>query len=533
MVHSAPRTLLFGVLAALLVSSAALGGAGAVSTDTSTDAVLDVRVGGPAVLDSDPVRLAAWERTDVRVELEVDAGARVCLSTGSDGNRTELACDGVPSSSNGTSVTRELSVSPGEWPTAGNQSLYITVTDANGSVTAEAERTVTVLAPGGDLDGDALSNRAEVRAGTNLSAPDTDADGLQDGDEVNVHDTDPTRPDTDGDGLSDSVEVERGTNPLKADTDDDGLPDGAEVATHGTDPKRGDTDGDGLSDSREVELGTDPTAADSDDDGLDDGTEVNVHDTDPTRPDTDGDGLSDGREVEVGTNPNAADTDGDGLDDGPEIRTHGTDPTVPDTDGDGRSDADEVEGGTDPTSGMGGPFGLLLSVNGLTLLGVGLVLLAVAVALGWWLRRARSPPATAAEVAPDAGDTGDAGGTPDPDPTTAAEVAPDAGTGTDPAAPETTGVDGEEPASAPTPDEGGSPGKPVTDEGRVVHLLTESGGRMRQHEIVEATDWSKSKVSRLLSRMAEEGQVRKVRLGRENLVTLPDAEPDVVRGDSS
>lgn len=61
---------------------------------------------------------------------------------------------------------------------------------------------------------------------------------------------------------------------------------------------------------------------------------------------------------------------------------------------------------------------------------------------------------------------------------------------------------------------------PVTDEERLQQLLSEHGGRMRQAEIVEEVEWSKSKVSRLLDDLVEEGIVEKTRLGRENVVSL-------------
>lgn len=64
----------------------------------------------------------------------------------------------------------------------------------------------------------------------------------------------------------------------------------------------------------------------------------------------------------------------------------------------------------------------------------------------------------------------------------------------------------------------------LTDEDRVVRILRQNGGKMRQAEIVERTEWSKSKVSMLLSDMEEDGTVSKLRLGRENVIELEDSE---------
>ena len=66
----------------------------------------------------------------------------------------------------------------------------------------------------------------------------------------------------------------------------------------------------------------------------------------------------------------------------------------------------------------------------------------------------------------------------------------------------------------------------LSDEERVEHLLERNGGRMRQANIVEETGWSDAKVSQLLSAMSDEGRVDKLRLGRENLISLPDEEND-------
>jgi hypothetical protein len=66
----------------------------------------------------------------------------------------------------------------------------------------------------------------------------------------------------------------------------------------------------------------------------------------------------------------------------------------------------------------------------------------------------------------------------------------------------------------------------MTDEDRVLSLLAENGGRMKQVNIVEETGWSKSKVSMLLSEMEENDQISKLRVGRENIISTANDEPN-------
>ncbi|SDW51514.1 hypothetical protein SAMN05443574_10486 [Haloarcula vallismortis] len=66
----------------------------------------------------------------------------------------------------------------------------------------------------------------------------------------------------------------------------------------------------------------------------------------------------------------------------------------------------------------------------------------------------------------------------------------------------------------------------LTDSDRVRKLLEENGGRMKQVDIVDSTDWSKSKVSMLLSDMEDDGDISKLRVGRENIISLAGQEPD-------
>ncbi len=223
-----------------------------------------------------------------------------------------------------------------------------------------------------DWDGDGLINSWEWRLGLNPNDPDTDNDGIPDGNEdadgdgltnlqeIVTYGTDPLDWDTDDDGLGDGWEAQYGLNPRDTDTDNDGIldpdedPDGdgltnLQEQAKGTNPLDPDSDDDGLTDGDEVSRGTDPLDPDSDNDGLTDGQEVNTYGTNPLDADTDGDGLSDGAEVNTyGTNPLLADSDGDSLNDGAEVNTYGTNPLDPDSDEDGLSDGAEIAVGTNP-----------------------------------------------------------------------------------------------------------------------------------------------------------------------------------------
>ncbi len=178
-----------------------------------------------------------------------------------------------------------------------------------------------------DEDNDGLMKNEEEDLGTDPLNPDTDGDGLKDGEEIKTFNTDPLNADSDGDGLADGAEVkEYKTNPNKADTDGDGLSDGDEVKTHYTDPLKTDSDGDSLSD----------------------GDEVNTYKTNPNKADSDSDGLDDAKEISLKTNPNNKDSDNDGLNDGEEVNKHNTNPLKADTDDGSIDDLREITRGTNP-----------------------------------------------------------------------------------------------------------------------------------------------------------------------------------------
>ncbi len=510
----------FGIL--LLLGALVAGPAVGTATVADGPTIEEVTLPDGSVADRADGRVYAWRGALDSLTVQVATGApsarvRLCVegTDPSNGTTDRITCqEQLVSERNGT-VRLPLA----EWTAnqSGHRRLGITLRNADdGAVLDARELSVVVVVRGGDLDGDGLTDEEEFEYGTGVDRSDTDEDGLPDGTEVEEYGTDPLSNDTDADGLRDAREIGGVTNATDPDTDGDGLTDGAEVTEYDSDPTAVDTDGDGLTDREEVtEYGTDPTVADTDGDGLTDREEVSEYGTDPTVADTDGDGLTDREEVsEYGTDPTVADTDGDGLTDGAEVTEYDSDPTAVDTDGDGLTDREEVmEYGTDPTAVdtdgdlLGDALEVSLGIgptSGLTtpaaLFGLAVVVLGAFVAV-------RSRVAFALW-------DGDGTGTADGD----GEVAGETGDATG-------GSDGDTVATNAVGTDAGD-SLPLTDEDRVKRLLRENGGRLQQGEFVERTEWSKSKVSRLLSRMEEDGDVEKITIGRENLVVLADEEPD-------
>ena len=464
--------------------------------------------------------IALWQSSSHQFSVTVSSNSggdvSLCLDSTPAGATTaqQVTC---AQSSIAAGATETKTVSVTNWPKdmTGPQTLTAVLRSADGTELDNTTVSVTVLEKSGDLDGDGLTNEKEASLGTDLRSADTDGDGLTDqmevdtygsdplkadtdGDgftdeaEVNSYGTDPTKKDTDGDGLSDAKEVSLGTNPNKKDTDGDNLEDGPEVNVHETDPTIADTDGDGLGDGTEVnEVGTNPLKVDTDGDGLTDNVEVNTYETDPTLIDTDGDGLSDAAELNTyETDPTKADTDGDGLQDGPEVNSYGTSPTKVDTNGDGKSDYVEVKGrwfGFDSlTAGFVG-IAVALAVTGSVLYRTGRLSAIRDGRLHEFLTQVRS---NVDRVTDDEAD----------------------------AEPQTETAE----ASQEEPD---VPVEFLSDDQRILEMLEENDGRMKQADIVKQIEWSKAKVSRVLSSMETDGQIVKIDIGRGNIITRPEDYP--------
>ena len=149
-----------------------------------------------------------------------------------------------------------------EWAVRADYRAYIIGNDTEAASTIDAGVVWTwgarvppkIVASGGPLDSDhdGLTDVEEEQWKTNPYDPDTDKDGLLDGEEVHTYHTDPLNPDTDGDLLKDGEEVHGSggpgkmyiTDPLVADTDGGGVIDGHEVLEDGTNPTKGHGDDD-------------------------------------------------------------------------------------------------------------------------------------------------------------------------------------------------------------------------------------------------------------------------------------------------
>jgi len=74
--------------------------------------------------------------------------------------------------------------------------------------------------------------------------------------------------------------------------------------------------------------------------------------------------------------------------------------------------------------------------------------------------------------------------------------------------------------------EEGPPPELLSNEERVLRLLEENGGRMKQKAVAEELDWTAAKTSQVVGDLREDGDIESFRLGRENVLTLPDVDID-------
>ena len=90
-------------------------------------------------------------------------------------------------------------------------------------------------------------------------------------------------------------------------------------------------------------------------------------------------------------------------------------------------------------------------------------------------------------------------------------------------------IGSEEPPSSasrdvPPPDDDteGPPRELLSNEEQVLRLLEERGGRIKQQEVVGELGWTEAKTSQVVSSLREDDAVDVFRIGRENVLTLPE-----------
>ncbi|ELY29343.1 hypothetical protein C500_11515 [Natrialba magadii ATCC 43099] len=157
------------------------------------------------------------------------------------------------------------------------------------------------------------------------------------------------------------------------------------------------------------------------------------------------------------------------------------------------------------------------------IVGIALGVLAAAGAGGWWYKRRTraSAPAAGSESATN---TGDESLAPPAEPPQAAGVgssdtaAPDSDADVDSGSPGTAGPD--------SPASNGPPPELLSNEERVLRLLKEHGGRIKQQQVVSELEWTEAKTSQVVGGLREDDAIDVFRIGRENVLALPDDEDD-------
>ncbi|CQR48863.1 DUF7345 domain-containing protein [Haloferax massiliensis] len=85
-----------------------------------------------------------------------------------------------------------------------------------------------------------------------------------------------------------------------------------------------------------------------------------------------------------------------------------------------------------------------------------------------------------------------------------------------------TASDDESDAGGDGGDEPSPPPELLSNEERVLRLIESRGGRIKQQEVAGALDWTDAKTSKVVRGMRDEGTIEGFRLGRENVLRLPE-----------
>ena len=85
-------------------------------------------------------------------------------------------------------------------------------------------------------------------------------------------------------------------------------------------------------------------------------------------------------------------------------------------------------------------------------------------------------------------------------------------------------VEQSEPTAASQP--AGPPAELLSNEERVLQLVEDRGGRIKQQEVVAELDWTEAKTSQVVGGLREDDEIEVFRIGRENVLALPDENID-------
>ncbi|MFB6091888.1 MAG: helix-turn-helix transcriptional regulator [Haloquadratum sp.] len=158
--------------------------------------------------------------------------------------------------------------------------------------------------------------------------------------------------------------------------------------------------------------------------------------------------------------------------------------------------------------------------------GTGVLVVLVAAAGGWFVYRRKEFPGGG--DTPGGTDVGTGGTGPGSTAAEGSEAAAETGgvaAAESSAAAETEGsetADGESEAAETVEEELPWEDELLSNEERVLALVEHEGGRMKQQEVAQTLDWTDAKTSQVVRKMRDAGDLEAFRLGRENVLVLPD-----------
>jgi hypothetical protein len=165
-------------------------------------------------------------------------------------------------------------------------------------------------------------------------------------------------------------------------------------------------------------------------------------------------------------------------------------------------------------------------LSGLPVAGIAALLgaLVVAGAAVAYRRRDDEGAATAAGGGAETGATGDATAAADAT-ADSSEAAATAAAGAS-AEGSTDGDDGDDRAESESDDSPPVDSDLLSNEEQVLRLVESEGGRMKQKQVAEELEWTAAKTSQVVTGLRDEGDLDGFRLGRENVLSLPDYDPE-------